>query len=66
LDLSDVFMLRERATNFDRDLDLFLFDLGQFGLDEVFLVIFGNVNQWRPFCEGDRFLVTIPTLWSTT
>ena len=47
---------------FDRDFDLFLFDLGQFGLDEVFLVIFGNVNQWRPFCEGDRFLVTIPTL----
>src|SRR5437870_7299846 len=34
---------------FDRDLYIFFFHLRQLGLDEIFLFIFGDVRQRRPF-----------------
>src|SRR5438874_8641215 len=42
-------------TIFDGNFYVFPFQLGQLGLDKVFLLIFGNVRQWRPIGQGDFF-----------
>src|SRR5687767_9587065 len=50
---------RERVV-FDRDLELFLFQVGQLSLQHEFmLAVAVNVDHWRPRAAGEVFLRTI-------
>src|SRR6266478_2628793 len=44
---------------FDRDLYVFFFHIRQFGLNDIFLIILGDVRKWRPFRQSNLF-PTIP------
>src|SRR5574341_1946825 len=45
----------------DRDLDVFLLHIRNFRLDEIFLVVFGDVDERRPFGDRHRFFSSFRT-----